>query len=112
MKNILDTMQTITKLAKAGMTLELQEKIAELREQAINLKEDNARLKEENLRLRQELEHFTKDDLCPKCKQPSWILEGSKPHPTFGELGALERTYKCKECGYTENRLDEGGING
>jgi RNase P subunit RPR2 len=111
MKNIFDTMQAITKLAKAGMTLELQEKIAELREQTIILKEDNARLKEENLRLRQELEHFTKGALCPKCRQPSWILEGSKPHPTFGDLGALEITYTCTECGYSEKRIDEGGIN-
>lgn len=110
--NILDTMQVITKLAKAGMTLELQEKIAELREQVVTLKEDYARLREENLKLRQEIERFTKGDLCPKCKQPSWTLEGSRPHPTFGELGALEKTYKCQECGYAENRLDEGGVNG
>jgi len=110
--NILDTVQTIAKLAKASMNLEFQEKIAELREQVVMLKEDHARLRAENLRLLQELEYFTKGDSCPKCKQPSWILEGSRPHPIFGDLGALERTYKCKKCGHTENRFDEGGRNG
>lgn len=101
-------MQTITKLAKAGMTLELQEKIVELREQVVVLKEENVRLKEEHQQLRQEMECFTKGDLCPKCRKPAWKLESSRPHPQFGELGTLERTYKCAECGYSENRRHSG----
>jgi len=110
--NILDTIQTITKLAKSGMTLELKEKVAELRVQVVELKEDHTRLREENLKLREEIARFTKGDLCPKCKQPSWTLEDSRPHPTFGNLGVLERTYKCKDCGFTENRIDKGGTDG
>ena len=108
--NILETMQAVTKLAKAGMTLELQEKIVELREQVIVMKEDNLALREECASLRQELERYTKGELCPKCRKPSWTLESSRPHPVFGDAGVLEKTYKCTECGYTENRLDEGGL--
>lgn len=106
--SILDTMQTITKLAKSGMTLELQEKIVELREEVLNLKEENLRLREECLRAKQELETYTKGDLCPKCKKAAWNLESSRPHPTFGRIGALEKTFKCSECGYSESRMDQG----
>ena len=108
--NIFETMQTITKLAKSGMTLELQEKIAELREQVVTLKEENTQLKEELQARRQELERYTKGDSCPKCKKPSWALEGSRPHPTFGRSGALELTFKCRDCGYAENRMDNGKV--
>lgn len=106
--SILDTMQTITRLAKSGMTLELQEKIVELRGEVLELKEENVRLREEVLAAKQELDTYTKGDLCPKCKKPAWSLESSRPHPTFGEMGALEKTFKCSECGYSETRMDEG----
>ena len=109
--SILDTMQTITKLAKSGMTLELQEKIIELRGQVLELKEENLRLREECLQAQQELETYTKGDLCPKCKKPTWRLESSRPHPTFGAAGVLERTFKCAECGYFEARMDKGQGN-
>ena len=106
--SILDTMQTVTKLAKSGMTLELQEKVVELREQVLELKEENLRLREECLKIRQELETYTKGDLCPKCKKPAWNLDSSHPHPTFGQMGVLEKTFKCGECGYSEKRVDKG----
>jgi hypothetical protein len=106
--SIYDTMQSISKLAKAGMTLELQEKIVELREQVVVLKDENIQLREEVQALRQELTSYTKGDPCPKCKKPSWALEGSRPHPEFGGLGALELTYTCSACGYSEKRIDDG----
>ena len=106
--SILDTMQTIAKLAKSGMTLELQEKIVELREEVLELKEENLRLREECLQAKQELEKCTKGDLCPKCRKPAWSLQSSRPHPTFGRMGALEKTFKCSECGYSEARMDKG----
>ena len=106
--NIFETMQSIQKLAKAGMTLELQEKIVELRELVVALKEENVQLKEALQELRQKHDRLTKADLCPKCKKPAWSLESSKPHPLMGELGVLEKTYKCTECGYSETRIDDG----
>ena len=104
-------MQTVTKLAKSGMTLELQEKIVELREQVLDIKEENVRLREENLQAQQELETYTKGDLCPKCKKPAWSLESRRPHPRLGRVGVLEKTFKCGECGYSEARVDKGQLS-
>lgn len=100
--NIMETMKTITDLAKKGMTVELQEKIVELREEVIGLKEENITLRDENLRLRQQVEGYTKGNPCPKCNKAGWKVESSQPHPKFGRLGAIERTYSCSECGFTE----------
>ena len=105
--SILDTMETVTKLAKSGMTLELQEKIIELREEVLKLKEENLCLREEYLQAKQELETYTKGDLCPKCKKHTWGLHSSRPHPTFGDMGTLEKTFKCNDCGYSEIRMDD-----
>jgi regulator of replication initiation timing len=99
---ILDTVKTIAELAKKGMTVELQEKIVELREEVMALKEENIRLRDENLKLKQELDLYTKGDICPRCKKPTWKLESSKPHETFGNLGVIARVYKCSDCGLTE----------
>ena len=79
--NIFETMQTITKLAKSGMTLELQEKIAELREQVVTLKEENTQLKEELQARRQELERYTKGMLARSARSllGPWKVAGRTP---------------------------------
>ena len=100
--NVMETMKAITELAKKGMTVELQEKIVELREEVVGLKEENIQLREENIILKQKVEVYLKGDLCPKCRKPGWKIESSKPHPQFGEVGGIERTYKCSECGFSE----------
>ena len=46
---------------------------------------------------------------CPKCNEGRIKLTGSRPHPTFGDLGVLERTYECDQCGFTENVMHEPG---
>lgn len=96
--NIMETMKAITELAKKGMTVELQEKIVELREEVV-------RLKEENIILKQKVEEYSKGDRCPKCRKHKWKLEYSRPHPQFGEVGGIERTYKCSECGFSEKYI-------
>lgn len=103
--NIMETMKTITELAKKGMTVELQEKIVELREEVIGLKEENIQLKEENLALKQEIEGYTQGEQCPKCRKASWELVDSIPHPVMGDVGIIERTYKCSECGFSEKKI-------
>ncbi len=99
---ILDTAKTIAELAKKGMTVELQEKIVELREEVIALKEENVQLREENLQLKQQLNGYAKGNLCPKCKKDTWQLEESKPHPIMQDMGIILRTYKCSQCGFSE----------
>lgn len=103
--NIMETMKTITELAQKGLTIELQEKIMELREQVISLKEENIQLRDDKLSLQQEMALLTKGERCPKCRKGTWEFIDSKPHPTFGELGGLERTYKCSACGFSEKYL-------
>ena len=98
----IETMKTIAELAQKGMTIELQEKIVTLREEVVGLKEENVQLREENIALRQELEKYTKGNTCPKCGKAAWKLESSKPHSQLGDLGVIERTYKCSECGFSE----------
>ena len=105
MMNIIETIKVATELAKKGMMVELQEKIAQLREEVIALKEDNIQLRTSNLELKEQIDKYSKDAICPKCKKTSWHLEGSKPHPMFGDAGVIERTYICSECGHSEKHL-------
>lgn len=101
--DIFEIMKKITDLSKKGMTLELQERIADLREEVIKVKEDNVQLRNDNLDLKQRIEELSEGERCPKCKQPTWNLEGSKPHHIYGYQGILVRSYKCTNCGYSEN---------
>ena len=48
----------------------------------------------------------TSFDLCPKCKKKTFELISSAPHPIMGEMGVLERTYKCSSCGFEEKKTD------
>ncbi len=95
----------IFELIKKGATLEAQQKISELKETVISLQEENLELKKENLSLKQQIEMSEKGERCPKCRKGCWNLVESNPHPTFGEMGVLERKYKCSECGFTENQI-------
>ena len=94
----------IFELLKKGATIEAQQKIMELKETMISLQEENVKLKGENLSLRQQLEMSERGERCPKCKKGTWNLIASNPHPILEDMGVLERTYKCSECGFTENR--------
>ena len=42
---------------------------------------------------------------CPKCGAFAYRVESSKPHPTFGNMGALVRLMKCGDCGFQEETL-------
>ncbi len=95
----------IFELIKKGATIEAQQKIIELKETIISLQEENLKLKGENLSLQQQIELSEKGERCPKCRKGIWNLIKSEPHSTFGRLGVLERTYKCSECGFTEEHI-------
>lgn len=72
----------------------------ELAEVKIGVIEENAKLKDENRSLRN-----TEGGPCPKCRKRGWGLESSKPHPEFGDMGAINRTYTCSLCGFSETKL-------
>lgn len=41
-------------------------------------------------------------DPCPKCRKRSWELAESKPSRHMGDMGVLDRTYRCTDCGFSE----------
>jgi DNA-directed RNA polymerase subunit RPC12/RpoP len=95
----------IFELMKKGATLEAQQKIMELKETVLSLQEENLELKKENLSLKHQIEISEKGERCPKCNKFTWLLIDSSPHPTFGELGGIQRTYKCSNCSFSEKHL-------
>lgn len=103
----LPTYKEIIELVKAGATIEAQEKIMALRQSALDLKEENMRLRGRVSELEAEVRELQGADgeICPRCRKKSWVLESSVPDPTFGKLGDVRRTYKCRECGFTEAKL-------
>jgi regulator of replication initiation timing len=103
-QNIKEVFELIIELIKKGATLEAQKKIMELEGVVISLQEENFNLRRENLSLRQQLELSEKGESCPKCRKGTWNLVGNEPHKIFGDMGVLERTFKCSECGYTEKK--------
>ncbi len=97
--NISDTIDAITKLAKASMTLDLQDKIRELREQVLELQDKNLELREEVQQLRKELEAYIEGAICPKCKEATLgVIESTRPKH------GLLRLFRCSSCNYEEWR--------
>ena len=43
---------------------------------------------------------------CPSCRKYTYVVVGSEPDKTFGDLGGLRRTYKCSVCGFTEEKIE------
>ena len=44
---------------------------------------------------------------CPRCGEYSFAVVSSRPHPIYGDMGGIERTYECKACGLSEKKLIE-----
>jgi hypothetical protein len=41
-------------------------------------------------------------EACPRCGGFEYRVESSRPDPIMGDAGAVQRSMKCKECGFTE----------
>ena len=66
---------------------------------------------EENVKFKARIRELESSEAeqCPKCRKRTWELASSGPDPTFGNLGAIRRVYKCTECGFTEpKRINPG----
>lgn len=88
-----------------------------LEKQKISLESDNENLKDENRALKLNLEeakekikefeeqissiHNTNPDgyVCDHCASPSLTRTGSRPDPTFGDLGIKQKIFSCNVCG-------------
>lgn len=103
----LPSYKEILELIKTGATIEAQEKIMELRQAALALQEENIELRNQVIALQEQVKSLSAADgePCPSCRQRSWVVAKSEPDPTFGDLGAIKRTYNCSSCGFTETKL-------
>ncbi len=48
-------------------------------------------------------------ELCPICQTGRMKVTASKPHPTFGVMGVLERTLSCQNeaCGHSDKVMHD-----
>lgn len=81
--------------------------VADLSLELADAKMKMAELISENAVLKEKLFSFTRTsgELCPKCNNRTFEIISTKPHPTFGDLGAKERLYQCTGCGFQESKL-------
>lgn len=99
------------KLKEVGDILkhaELKELIGDLKLQLADLKIGMADLMEENDSLKRQLEAINKadGDPCPKCGKRSYRVESSEKDRVYGIMGGIRRTYRCSDCDFTEERLE------
>jgi hypothetical protein len=67
-------------------------------------------LEAEVARLKLELAKFEPHgERCKACGHLSLFLTASKRSPMFGELGGVDRTNTCRQCQFTEQRLETPG---
>jgi hypothetical protein len=81
--------------------------IADLNLEFADVKLKLAGVMERNLKLKERIRTLEAIDAdpCPKCRKRIYELESSRPDPTFGDMGAIRRTYKCSGCGFSEQKL-------
>jgi hypothetical protein len=98
------------KLKNAEMSNLLGDLALELGEIKLRLADvlaENAALKEKVMQLER-----AETDPCPKCRKRTWGLVESKPSRHMGDMGVVDRTYRCGECGFTETYTGVPGEDG
>ena len=86
---------------------EFKNLLADLSVELADVKLKLAEVIEENLTLKGKIRELqnTEGEPCPKCRKSGWQLESSEPDPVFGELGGIQRVYKCSVCGFSEKKI-------
>lgn len=86
---------------------ELMSLIADLQMGLADVRMELADAKTENIELKNKIRELESVDgePCPRCHKRGWNIESSGPDPTFGDLGAITRIYKCSKCGFTEPKF-------
>jgi predicted RNA-binding Zn-ribbon protein involved in translation (DUF1610 family) len=46
--------------------------------------------------------------VCDHCGSPDLVRIGSRPDPTFGDLGVKQKVFKCNKCGQESAFTPEG----
>ena len=86
--------------------------IADLSIQLADARQEQADLMNEVTDLRQPVQALTAGafDPCPRRRKPTWAVQSSKPAKVGVNLGAVERTYLCTSCQFTEANVEVPGM--
>lgn len=94
--------KNITDADFRNLLADLSIELADAKLKIADVVAENAKLKERVIEL-----ESADGEKCPKCGQRTFELVSSSKHPTFGDLGVMERQYKCASCGFEEAKTVE-----
>jgi hypothetical protein len=105
------TAKKLKEIADKIKDADLRNLLADLSLELADVKVQLADMTDENRRLKDKVRALesTEGEKCPS-RRPGWQLESSRPHPLFGEVGVIERIYKCSLCGFSESEQITPGI--
>jgi hypothetical protein len=83
-----------------GLLADLNVELAEVKMRLADVLQENTELKAQ-ARAMQTPTH----DPCPRCGKRTWSVHATRPDPNFGDMGGSLRTYKCSECGLSEEKF-------
>ena len=88
-------------LKEQNSVLEQKVKMLESENNALKLDMQQTKQKVRQLEQQISITHANNPDgyVCDHCASPSLKRTGSKPDPTFGDLGVKQKLFTCNECG-------------
>ena len=88
-------------LEEKNSMLEKKVEILESENQTFQLNLQQAKQKIRNLEEQLSKIHISNPDgyVCDHCGNPSLTRTGSRPDPTFGDLGIKQKLFSCDACG-------------
>jgi DNA repair exonuclease SbcCD ATPase subunit len=89
----------------SGEVANLQGRLIDVQQQALALQQENQDLRNEIRQLQAKLAETVDAEPCPSCHRKGWYVESSHRDSMFGELGGVRRLYKCRFCGFSEEKL-------
>lgn len=91
---------------KAKMA-ELYSTLADVKMALADAREESQEKDKKIKSLESEIESLKSGEICPICRRGRMNIISSKPHPTFGTMGVLERKLKCdnSSCNHTEDHM-------
>lgn len=94
------TTKKLMEISEKIKDAELRNLIGDLNLKLADIKTQLANTIDENIQLRAKIKFLegTEGEKCPKCRRLGWQLESSTRDPIFGDLGGVQRLYKCSLC--------------